>query len=73
MEVSAYGVATGYVGLLDAMTIDTVDTADRARIAALGMAVQVAQTVMQSDADRQQLARDVLAFAASLPRRSAGA
>ncbi|MGI8857459.1 MAG: 2-phospho-L-lactate transferase [Thermomicrobiales bacterium] len=73
MEVSAYGVATGYVGLLDAMTIDTVDAADRAHIAALGMAVQVAQTVMQSDAGRQQLARDVLDFAASLPRRPAGA
>lgn len=69
MEVSAYGVATGYVGLLDAMTIDTLDAADAPRIEALGMATQVAQTVMQSTNDREQLARDVLAFASSLATR----
>ena len=63
MEVSAYGVATGYVGLLDAMTIDALDAADAPRIEGLGMAVQIAQTVMQNDADRQHLARAVLAFA----------
>ena len=72
MEVSAYGVATGYVGLLDAMTIDTLDAADAPRIEALGMAAQVAQTVMRSDADREQLARDVLAFAAIARRAAAG-
>jgi LPPG:FO 2-phospho-L-lactate transferase len=69
MEVSAYGVATGYVGLVDAMTIDALDADDAPRIASLGMAVQVAQTVMRSDADRQQLAREVLTFAASLGAR----
>ncbi|HEY8292159.1 MAG TPA: 2-phospho-L-lactate transferase [Thermomicrobiales bacterium] len=69
MEVSAYGVATGYVGLLDAMAIDQLDAVDALRIEGLGMAVQVAQTVMQNDADRQQLARDVLAFAATLAAR----
>jgi LPPG:FO 2-phospho-L-lactate transferase len=69
MEVSAYGVATGYAGLVDAMTIDTLDADDAPRIASLGMTVQVAQTVMRSDADRQQLAREVLAFAASLGAR----
>jgi LPPG:FO 2-phospho-L-lactate transferase len=69
MEVSAYGVATGYVGLIDAMAIDTLDAGDAPRIESLGMAVQVAQTVMRSDADRQQLAREVLAFAASLGAR----
>lgn len=65
MEVSAYGVATGYVDILDVMTIDTLDAADAPRIEALGIAVQIAQTVMQSDDDRRQLARAVLAFAAS--------
>jgi LPPG:FO 2-phospho-L-lactate transferase len=69
MEVSAYGVAQGYVGILDGMTIDMQDTADAPRIEALGMAAQVAQTVMQSDTDRQQLARDVLQFAAALRAR----
>jgi LPPG:FO 2-phospho-L-lactate transferase len=66
MEVSAYGVAGGYVGILDAMTIDMLDAGDAPRIASLGMTVQVAQTVMRSDADRKQLAREVLAFAGQL-------
>ncbi len=70
-EVSAYGVATGYVGLLDAMTIDTLDAADAPRIEGLGMAVQVAQTVMRDDADRQELARAILAFAGTLAARRA--
>ncbi len=69
MEVSAYGVAQGYVGILDGMTIDTEDSADAARIEALGIAAQVTQTVMRSDADRTQLARDVLAFASALGTR----
>jgi LPPG:FO 2-phospho-L-lactate transferase len=69
MEVSAYGVATGYAGLVDAMTIDTLDAGDAPRITSLGMAAQVAQTVMRSDADRQQLAREVLSFATSLGAR----
>jgi LPPG:FO 2-phospho-L-lactate transferase len=69
MEVSAYGVATGYAGLLDAMTIDLLDTADAPRIEALGIVAHVAQTVMHSDADRQQLARDLLAFADTLVTR----
>jgi LPPG:FO 2-phospho-L-lactate transferase len=69
MEVSAYGVAQGYVGLLDGMTIDAQDAADAPRVEALGMAARVAQTVMQRDADRQQLARDVLDFAAALRAR----
>ncbi len=69
MEVSAFGVATGYSSLLDAMTIDTLDAADASRIEGLGMAVQVTQTVMQNDADRQQLARDVLTFAEALATR----
>jgi LPPG:FO 2-phospho-L-lactate transferase len=70
-EVSAYGVATGYVDLLDAMTIDALDAADAPRIEALGMAVRVAQTVMRGDADRQQLARAVLAFAETLTAQRA--
>ena len=69
MEVSAYGVATGYADLLDAMTIDVLDAADAPRIEGLGITVQVTQTVMRSDADRQQLARDLLAFAETLAAR----
>ncbi len=69
MEVSAYGVATGYVGLLDGITIDAIDAADAPRIETLGMTAQVTQTVMQSVEDRAQLARDVLSFARSLAAR----
>jgi len=69
VEASAYGVAMGYVDLLDAMTIDLLDAADAPRIERLGMAVQVAQTVMHNDIDRQQLARAVLAFAETLATR----
>ena len=68
-EVSSYGVAAGYTGLLDALTIDALDAADAPRIAALGLSVQVTQTVMRNTLDRAQLARDVLAFAQSLAAR----
>lgn len=69
LEVSAFGVATGYIGLLDAMTIDVLDATDASRIKGLGMAVQVTQTVMRSGTDREELARAVLAFAAALRAR----
>jgi len=69
MEVSAFGVATGYVDLLDALTIDLLDAADAPRIEGLGMVVQVAQTVMHNDIERQQLARAVLTFAETLAAR----
>lgn len=69
MEVSAYGIARGYVNMLDALTIDLLDAADAPRIEGLGMAVQVAQTVMHNDTDRQHLARAVLAFAETLAAR----
>ncbi|MGI8588041.1 MAG: 2-phospho-L-lactate transferase [Chloroflexia bacterium] len=61
-EVSAYGVAEIYRGLLSGMVIDEADAALAPRIADLGMAVEVAQTVMRTEADREALARTVLAF-----------
>lgn len=73
MEVSAYGVAKGYAGLLDGMVIDELDGGHVGRIEDLGMAATATQTVMGSDADRETLARDVLAFADLLrARRAAG-
>ena len=66
VEVSAYGVATGYVGLLDGFVVDEADADDAERIRALGIAAQVTNTVMQSDADRETLAGAVLAFASAL-------
>lgn len=66
VEVSAYGVATGYVGLLEGFVVDEADADDAERIRALGIAAQVTNTVMQSDADRETLAGAVLAFASAL-------
>ncbi len=65
-EPSAFGVAQLYAGLLDGLVIDETDAALAERIVALGMRVQVAQTVMYDMTDRETLARQVLAFCAEL-------
>lgn len=65
-EVSAYGVAAHYAGLLSGIVIDTVDAADAPRIEALGMRALVTDTVMRDLADRARLARDVVRFAEAL-------
>ena len=65
-EPSALGVARLYADLLDGIVIDEVDAALAPRIADLGLRVAVAQTVMQTEADRIELAARVLAFCAAL-------
>lgn len=65
-DVSAYGVAAIYAGIIDGLIIDRVDAALAPRIEALGMSVHVTDTVMRSDDDRAQLARESLAFAQKL-------
>lgn len=65
-EVSAYGVAALYRGLIDGMVIDEVDAALAPRIEALGMRVLVAPTIMGEPADRIRLAERVLAFCGHL-------
>jgi LPPG:FO 2-phospho-L-lactate transferase len=65
-EVSAYGVAALYQGLIDGMVIDEADAALTPRIADLGMRVQVAPTIMRDEADRKALAATVLAFCADI-------
>ena len=61
-EVSAYGVAKLYQGLIDGMVIDETDAALAPRIADLGMRVQVAPTIMRDARDRTGLAAAVLGF-----------
>lgn len=67
-DPSALGVARHYVerypGLLDGIVIDEVDADQADAIAELGLAVRAAQAFMQSDDDRRELARTVLAFGA---------
>jgi LPPG:FO 2-phospho-L-lactate transferase len=70
MEATAVGVASLYQGLvpgwLTGFVLDTVDAGAAPRIEALGMRTLVTDTVMRTMADRERLAREVLAFAAEL-------
>lgn len=65
-EVSAYGVAALYQGLVDGIVIDEVDAALAPRIEDLGMKVAVAPTMMVDESVREQLARQVLDFASQI-------
>jgi LPPG:FO 2-phospho-L-lactate transferase len=59
-------VAAHYRGLADALVLDETDRAEASQVEAQGLAAFVTPTVMRSDADRIQLARDCLDFAARL-------
>ncbi len=56
MEASALGVARHYAGLVDGMVIDVRDAAEASAIRALGLAVQVTDTIMVDDDARRRLA-----------------
>ena len=62
-EVSAFGVAAHYRGLLDGIVIDELDADDAVRIEALGMRAHVTDTIMRTEEDRVRLAADVIRFA----------
>ena len=62
-EVSAYGVAQYYDGLLHGLVIDTLDAALQPRIEAVGLHVAVTNTIMRTLADKQALAHATLALA----------
>ena len=64
--VSAVGIARHYAGLVDGLVIDVADAALVPQIAAEGIAVKVAPTVMSSPDDRVALARTCLAFAGEI-------
>ena len=70
--VSAVGIARHYRGLVDGLVIDEADAGLTNEIAAEGMAVRVARSVMSNTEDRVALARVCLDFAAEIakmPRR----
>jgi LPPG:FO 2-phospho-L-lactate transferase len=67
-EVSAFGVAALYRGLIDGMVLDETDASLAPRVETLGMRALVAPTIMADVADRRQLARRVLAFAMGASR-----
>lgn len=66
LEISAATVAAHYRGLVTGMVIDAADAALAPRIAAMGIAVRPAATLMRSAEDRRRLAGDCLALARAL-------
>jgi LPPG:FO 2-phospho-L-lactate transferase len=70
MPVTTAGVAAFYGNLLTGYVIDEVDAAQADEVRSLGIEVLVAPTIMHSKADKVELSRRVLAFAAGLSRRT---
>ena len=66
LSSSAIEVAKHYRGLIDGFVIDETDAVQAAAIAALGIKVKVAQTVMRDLDDRKLLATACCDFAAIL-------
>ncbi len=62
VEPSALAVAKKYAGLVNAFVLDQVDVGQRAGVEALGMNVLVTDTVMKTEADRERLAREIVAW-----------
>lgn len=69
VAVTTETIAAHYRGLIDGLVIDEADAADRDRV---DLPVLVTRTLMRDIADRERLARDVVAFAESLSHRTAG-
>jgi LPPG:FO 2-phospho-L-lactate transferase len=68
---SALGVAEGYAGIIDGFVVDAVDAELAPAIEALGITVDMVDTVMVDDAARARLGVAVLAFAERLGARPA--
>ena len=64
-KVSARAVAAMYKDFCDVFVLDASDAALRPSVEALGLRVVVTDTVMQTRADKQRLARDVLRIVTS--------
>ena len=67
IATGTHSIAAHYRGLIDGLVIDTTDGADRTQA---DLPVTVTNTMMRSVEDRERLARDVLAFCATLTGRS---
>ena len=62
----AVEVARHYDGLIDGFVLDSCDAESADAVKALGLAVHVTETVMQTLNDKTRLAREVLDFARSI-------
>ncbi|MBS0520716.1 MAG: 2-phospho-L-lactate transferase [Proteobacteria bacterium] len=65
-DVSALGVARYYAGLIDGFLLDRTDAALAPAIEALGIKVQVTDTMMRNDLDKRRLAATTLEFVDAL-------
>jgi LPPG:FO 2-phospho-L-lactate transferase len=70
-QATAAAVARLYDDLLDGFVLDLADAAEAAKVNALGIRVATAHTLMETLDDRERLAREVLAFADTLPKKYA--
>lgn len=69
VPASAYSVADHYRGLVTGMVIDTLDQEETDAIQSLGMQVRATNTVMTTDEDKTNLARDMIEFIHARPAR----
>ena len=67
LAVSSEAIAAHYRGVIDGLVVDEADAADRETI---DLPVLVTRTLMRDIADREWLARDVIAFADGLKQQS---
>ena len=66
LEVSPYGVAQLYKGLMKGYVIDQLDKPVVPKIVSLGMRVLATNTIMDSEQAKTQLARDTIKFAETI-------
>jgi LPPG:FO 2-phospho-L-lactate transferase len=67
LAVSNEAIAAHYRGVIDGLVVDEADAADREKV---DLPVLVTRTLMRDIADRERLARDVIAFADGLRQTS---
>ena len=60
LDVSPAGIAQRYAGIVRGFVMDEVDAALSESVAATGLEVRTAQSVMRTDADRESLGRECL-------------
>jgi len=65
-DVSPYGIASIYKGIIDGIIIDRVDEQYAPVISDMGIAGEVSDTIMRTDADRRALAETALRFCESI-------
>jgi LPPG:FO 2-phospho-L-lactate transferase len=69
-DVSAFGIAKYYRGLIDGLVIDTIDAALAPEIEALGIRVLAIPSVMKTKSDQSSLAKRVSIFASQIGGKS---